>query len=171
MTRISPNTRIIFLDMDGVMNHIGHMKGPDPIDPECIKRLNEIVEATDAKVVISSTWRKYTSFNTLAGRMTKMGFVGEILDYTPCIEREFGYNAPRGCEIQLWIKRNIADGDCTYRRYIILDDDSDMLLEQRENFILTDATGGGLTINMAHRAKRTLLGLENIPNQFIGDGQ
>lgn len=164
MARIDPKTRIIFLDMDGVMNHTGFMKGPDPIDPKCLERLNEIVEATDAKVVITSTWRKYTHINEIIEHMENLGFRGEIISYTPRIDKEYGYNAPRGCEIQLWIKRNIADGDCTYRRYIILDDDSDMLLEQRENFILTDATGGGLTIHIAHVATRTLLGLENIPD-------
>lgn len=48
--------KIIFLDIDGVLNNA---KNPMPrIDPECIAKLNRILDAHhDAKIIVSSNWR------------------------------------------------------------------------------------------------------------------
>lgn len=164
---IDPTTRIIFLDMDGVMNHGEYfraVKESDPIDPECVKNLNTIIEATDAKVVISSTWRMFYNIEAMQALLDRKGFKGEVIGETPDVYSSHKYNAPRGCEIADWIKEHVERDsfDLTYRRFIILDDDSDMLLLQAEHFIHTDFMGGGLTVNAAYRAKRMLLGLENI---------
>jgi hypothetical protein len=69
--------RIIFLDVDGVLNHYDtkHRVHPETaddmpqhlqvrgsgligMDPSCVKNLATLVEKTDAEVVLSSTWRK-----------------------------------------------------------------------------------------------------------------
>jgi len=171
---IDHNTRIIFLDMDGVMNHEGYFRiandknERDPIDPVCVEYLNGIIEDTGAKVVISSTWRRWYKVEAMQNQLDHKGFKGEIIGKTPDVYSSHKYNAPRGCEIDDWIKKHIyqpADSDLlgfTYRRFIIIDDDSDMLLSQAEHYIRTDFSGGGLTRNVAYRAKRTLLGLENL---------
>src|SRR5262245_22677615 len=53
--------RVLFLDVDGVLNHeaaFTTMKlGPAPIDPACVAQLDRVVEATGAKIVLSSAWR------------------------------------------------------------------------------------------------------------------
>jgi len=61
--------RIIFLDIDGVLNNPGTYAPTAPwrgeldriirvpIAPECMQRLNTLTDATGAKVVISSSWR------------------------------------------------------------------------------------------------------------------
>lgn len=53
--------RVLFLDVDGVLNNDGvfsdHRFGPFPLDHECIRRLHEAIEATDCKIVLSSSWR------------------------------------------------------------------------------------------------------------------
>mgnify|MGYP005857029319 CR=1 FL=1 len=168
---IDPTTRIIFLDIDGVMNHAIYFKRRkegkferDPIDPECVQYLNRIIAATGAKVVISSTWRMHYDIEYMQTILDQKGFEGEVIGETPDVYSSHKYNAPRGCEIKDWIKKHVErdNYDLTYRRFIILDDDSDMLLSQAEHFIRTDFMGAGLTENLAYRAKRTLLGLENI---------
>ena len=45
--------KVIFLDVDGVMNSADN----EWLDMKCVDNLHMIVEATDAKVVISSSWR------------------------------------------------------------------------------------------------------------------
>ena len=63
--------KIIFLDFDGILNHEAFYKERyekrndgnviehpyNQIDPKCVANLNNLCEATGAKIVISSTWR------------------------------------------------------------------------------------------------------------------
>lgn len=163
---IDPNTRIVFLDMDGVMNHAGYYRiaksntEHDPIDPENVENLNNIIRNTGAKVVISSSWRMFYDYQTIEKLLKDKGFQGEVIGETPDISK---YSAPRGCEIQEWIYKHVECGNkLTYNRYIILDDDSDMLLRQARHFIQTDFSGGGLTENLAYKAIRCLNSFENI---------
>lgn len=46
--------RVIFLDIDGVLNN---QQSPYQIDEKRVKRLAKIVHKTNAKIVISSNWR------------------------------------------------------------------------------------------------------------------
>lgn len=58
--------KLIFLDIDGVLNDInsksrcGFFKG---IDDDKVKRLKQIVDATDAKIVLTSTWKRHWDKN------------------------------------------------------------------------------------------------------------
>lgn len=54
-----PFYKVIFLDIDGVLNDEGdeYYKGVI-IDQDMVKRLGRIVEATDADVVLSSSWKR-----------------------------------------------------------------------------------------------------------------
>lgn len=65
---------------------------------------------------------------------------------------EYKYSVPRGCEIKAWLELNKEKlGDKMSKvKYVILDDDSDMLYWQREHLFLTDAYAG-LTKNIAYR--------------------
>lgn len=57
--------KIIFLDIDGVLNNqvdeersVIKIDHPDDfISERCVTLLNELIENTGAKVVVSSTWR------------------------------------------------------------------------------------------------------------------
>ena len=52
--------KVIFLDVDGVLRH-DFYKGTEEdhgIDPEKLKLLKEIINTTNAKIVLSSTWRR-----------------------------------------------------------------------------------------------------------------
>ena len=112
---------------------------------------NDLVEEIDAKVVISSTWRM-DGKEELQFIFDAMGATFEIFDVTP----RTGYE--RGTEISKWLKDNIKPElygvhYFDFYRYAIIDDDSDMLLNQGPHFFQTD-NYSGLTPNTCYKIKR-----------------
>lgn len=137
--------KLCFLDFDGVLNSMYFMlanqkkwnthDGLGMIDEEAIKLLNQVIEKTNAKVVISSTWRLVFDMPTLVGFLKTKGFVGEVIGRTPnpypTAEDDLGNPcsySTRGQEIVRWIKgydhRTCLHGEIA--NYVILDDTSDM---------------------------------------------
>lgn len=52
--------KVLFLDIDGVINRFKYYddgKLNNELDEDCIKRLSNIIESTNCKIVISSTWK------------------------------------------------------------------------------------------------------------------
>jgi len=161
-------TKIIFLDFDGVLNSqlyfvkrhaeklAGHNLGfAGDLDPTAVGFLNELIEKTGAKVVVSSTWRIGMTAEDLQELLEKVGFKGEVIGVTPDLSSG---SCLRGNEILEWIKDNraIVGADYSdYRQYVIFDDDSDMLYWQRNNYFQCDGYVG-LTPNICYRAKRFL---------------
>jgi hypothetical protein len=117
-----PKPPIIFLDFDGVLNSsrfvkdLGEKWTMNEIDPVAVQRLNKIVEATGAKIVISSTWRILSSLDELKKIIADNGGRVDIIGETP----DLGWE--RGHEIQAWL-----DGNPGHDNFIILDDNSDMV--------------------------------------------
>ena len=151
--------KIIFLDIDGVIatpeTLIDGMWG---LTPSKQTLLGEILEATDAELVISSSWRHHTVELTKE-YFEKKGFqfVEKIIGVTIRAyhyiskEEKIHLSIPRGVEIKQWLDTHIhSDNGKNWERktlnkdysYVILDDESDMLLEHRENFINTDGVEG-----------------------------
>jgi hypothetical protein len=159
--------KIIFLDIDGVLNHErfykerfekryeeGAIAHPySEIDPECITNLNKLIEETGAKVVISSTWR-HSGLEYCLDVLKFHGFEGDIIGVTPDLRHD---DCLRGNEILKWIKNNkhLVGDYYNFTEYVILDDDSDMLYWQRNNFLLIDRFVG-LTRGDIFRAKKIL---------------
>jgi len=153
---------IIFLDIDGVLNcqlHYekrkaeGRLNAKDhPYSEICQERvswLNGLCESVDAKVVISSTWR-HSGIDYCKDVLTKCGATFDIIDITPSIRFK---GSVRGNEIKAWIEDNyvlLNKHSHEFHTYAIIDDDSDMLLWQREHFFQTDSYSG-LTPNTCHR--------------------
>jgi hypothetical protein len=82
-----------------------------------VKRLNWILAETDAKVVISSSWRHGYKLVDFQEMMKSAGVRADIIDFTPT---KGGYKV-RGQEIDAWLsKRDDVE------RFVILDDDNDM---------------------------------------------
>ena len=137
--------KVIFLDIDGVLNSVdwakrnaskdkvGFMSMFDrhagQIDPDALWRLIKIVNKTDAKIVISSTWRLLHSISEIDSIFQDLGWLGgaPIIGRTPSLN-----NAPRGLEIHTWLQDNPH-----VSKFIIIDDDSDMLDDQMDNFVHT----------------------------------
>lgn len=116
--------KVLFLDIDGVVNcktttqrHRGYIG----IDPYMAFLVGRIVEATDAKVVLSSSWRYFED-----GRAEVERQVVKCIDVTPNLPISGGVEAcERGNEIQAWLTEHPE-----VERYAILDDDSDFLPDQ-----------------------------------------
>lgn len=113
------------------------------VDPECVKHLNEIIEKSDAEVVVSSSWRFIHTIPALQKILEFQGLKGEIIDITPIDVR--GKNVLRGDEIQAWLHLNLE-----YDQFCILDDDTDMC-HLSDHLIRTDRAVG-LTAEDAQRA-------------------
>lgn len=151
---------LIFLDVDGVLNNNSYRTDPpNLICPHNIVNLNKIIEATKAKIVISSSWRETITTEFLKS----FGCIGEVIGYTPRLsfhcekEPTYRYSVPRGCEIKAWIELNKADlgVKVSKLKYVILDDDSDMLYWQRDKFLWVDPHNG-ITPSIAHKAIQIL---------------
>ncbi len=153
--------KIIFLDCDGVLNRVPceHPEYDDhietdsgPVSKRCVNMLNKIVKETGAKIVVSSVWRYDGEkvFDALKAGGVEAEFVG--------LTGRAGKWGLRGNEIRGWIQENeeiIGKKYYDFREYVILDDDSDMLLWQKDNFINVDPYVG-ITESVAFRAIKIL---------------
>jgi hypothetical protein len=156
---------VVFLDMDGVLNSVEWFRSqecldadkgiaPDPhtdywwtrmIDPAAVERLNQIVEATEAKVVISSSWRYHNDPPTMQRYLDARGFRGEVIGRTPLAHqlpegiRDMG--GIRGQEIQTWLVKNVplmVDG------FVILDDMGAGAFAHMATYLVQSTWGFGL---------------------------
>lgn len=137
--------KIIFLDIDGVLNthkSIGRF-GFDFIDHILVALVARIVRETQAKIVLSSTWRVEEKDRELATRALREQDL-EIHDCTPVLVGE-----DRHVEIRAWLDKNQVE------RFAILDDDPDAKIEG--SFFRTDENLG-LTVEIAERVIRHLAG-------------
>lgn len=134
---------VLFLDMDGVLNSATYLRGhrrisarltpntedmsdderwADTIDPIAVDRLNRILKTTNARAVLSSSWRyRFSEVEPLSRIMKMRGFAGELIDRTP-LRGEVDKKLPsdRGYEVATWLKR-YPEVD----RFVILDDSND----------------------------------------------
>lgn len=145
--------KLIFLDIDGPLNVIpqGHDEYGGIFHQHFVDNLAKIIDATGAKIVLSSSWRK-SSLKIMQEMWVKRGLPGEIIDVTPTLRLRkggsiifwndklnqkktpsiSGYSIPRGCEIDYWIRNEAAE---TIESYVIIDDDTDMLMHQKDKFV------------------------------------
>lgn len=128
--------KVIFLDIDGIINSEDYalyryeskkFDLDEFIDERAVALLNYIIKKTDAKVVLSSSWRGDRE-NT-EKRLKAGGFKYDIFDITPYEPTRY-----RGKEIKMWIDKYEKDHE-PLESYVIIDDDDDMLPEQKNNFV------------------------------------
>lgn len=141
--------RLLFLDIDGVLNSdLWYQQQKEAsttgllqhLDPRCVKQLNKVLEKTQAKVVISSNWRKRYSKTVIENALISAGFKGHILAVTPDLTSH-NQDLVRGNEILKWCRENESLLGCRYQHYTsyaILDDNNDMLYWHRNHFFQTD---------------------------------
>lgn len=125
--------KLIFLDIDGVLvnrdsfrlprtAHGGYKATFCTAHPSCVEQLNRIVEATGARVVLSSVWRLH-GVRVMREVFAKWGVNAKIVGRTPDLRStaETILTVQRGDEINAWLsKREGVD------RFVIIDDDADM---------------------------------------------
>jgi hypothetical protein len=107
--------KVLFTDIDGVLNcrktH-NPRKLPYVVDPLLLARFEKILKATQAKVVLSSTWR-YDPAGLFSAKHWGIPFE-DVLPDMP--------GRPRRDEILSWLSANP-----TVTRYAVLDDEDDEL--------------------------------------------
>lgn len=123
--------RILFLDINGVLNSTafyrrrGVLRGggiASLIDPDTITRLNRLLDATGAQIVLTSTWRRGDLFEKVKDAFRIHGVHGAIIDATPDLFHLRNLTPQwRGAEIQLWLHTHAADAP-----HVIIDDGDDM---------------------------------------------
>ena len=69
--------KVIFLDIDGVLNSEASLMEDDSLEEALILNLKELIEKTDAEIILSSSWR--VMFNQLRRLMDRLGKIGLYL--------------------------------------------------------------------------------------------
>ena len=159
--------KVVFLDIDGVLNVIpqGHDAFGGIFHSDFVDNLKRIIDETDAKIVISSSWR-HSGLQKMLDMWEFRNLPGEVIGVTPDLYRFLDFEGERtmvrGDEIQAVL--NIHP-EITH--YVILDDDTDMLKHQLGNFVQTSNNinhpdcidiGYGLTKECTNRVIRILNG-------------
>lgn len=152
--------KVIFLDFDGVLNShqsatFWHNKRDQKqwnnelyqqwqgslkeylafeFCPIALSNVEELFRRVpDLKIVVSSTWRFGETPETLAKILAPAKLVaGAIIDVTPSFR-----DGCRGDEIKYWLDHHPEVTD-----YVIIDDDADMLEDQKKNFVHTSSLHG-----------------------------
>ncbi len=140
--------KVIFLDFDGVLNGIRYInlmtrenKFGILLDPERLELLKQIVDETDAKIVLSTSWREHWNRNPQ--------FCDEIGDEINQTFGEYGLEiysktpditAQREYQIESWLKEHTEA-----ESFIVLDDMAMDLPFLNHRFIRTSGFLGGLT--------------------------
>lgn len=105
--------KIIFLDIDGVLNAIDYQMAateePPLIDKSRLVVLKEIVDKSDAKIVLSSSWKKAWSPQCAWDTVFREAGLS-VYDITPSLGRKCD-------EIAAWLKEHPATAS-----FAILDD-------------------------------------------------
>ncbi|MEA2887781.1 MAG: hypothetical protein QOD11_2141 [Bradyrhizobium sp.] len=107
--------KIIFLDIDGVLNcdrTPNPRKFPYIVDKKLLARLKKLLERTGAKVVLSSSWRCDP-----VGRLAAKHYGVPFIDICPDKPR-----SPRRNEMRAWLSAHPK-----VTRYAVLDDEDDEL--------------------------------------------
>jgi len=157
--------KVIFLDIDGVLNSMSglFMRGGQSLMDlyvEHIQVLKWVLDHTDARVVISSTWRKSRTIEELRQLFYNYGLPSRyIIDKTPVIA-----GVQRGEEIKTWLE----SAEPSIESFVVLDDDSDMDAV-RDNFVQTHFDHG-LTYAEGMKAICVLNNCEAI-DVLRGDGR
>lgn len=133
----------IFLDVDGVLNSINKLKevynktkkahsGYNyPFGENAIENLKEIVEKTNSKIIITSTWRKNRIGKMiLLKKLKEYGIDDKVVGYTNII------NDNREEEIKEYLRRNP-----NIKNFIIIDDSS-KLIDLIDRLVKTDVFYG-----------------------------
>ena len=127
--------KYIFLDFDGVIK-------------KAVANLLHLVERSDAKIIISSTWR-LQGMEYILKLWQEHHMPGEVIGLTPScnsvnfsnvdgVEEWQGLHVSKGLEIAEWLRLNAKEP----YRYVIFDDEEDFLFSQREHLVKVEGSKG-----------------------------
>ena len=144
--------KVIFLDFDGVLNSNTYFinskeKQPFFLEDEKMFLLNRIINETNAKIVLSTSWREIWGTDLEIAKKLKEYFDSfniEIFDVTQCI------NYDRPTEINTWLDNHYVDS------FVILDDITGPWFNLEKNVVITNSDYQGLTENDVKKAVKIL---------------
>jgi hypothetical protein len=118
--------KVVFLDIDGVLNHEMRPKGMSLegpwMDPEHTAHLEQLRQTEPFVIVFSTSWRITHSQEALTSDLRVAGCDAPVIGCTPngAYDSVRGlYRASvRGFEIAAWLRENLAEVDS----YVVLDD-------------------------------------------------
>ena len=168
--------KVIFLDVDGVLNSDRTLYEDISLEDDLILNLKEIVDKTEAKIILSSSWRLSTE--AIAKLMDKLDKFGLAISGMTCdsvdldwlkkykfdttkkyLDTKFDYDEnkqikithDRGAEIFKWLHDH---DDCAY---VILDDEiEDVKPYFNESVIVKTSYKTGLTKEDVKKAVQIL---------------
>lgn len=161
--------KVIFLDVDGVLNSYStkeKIAGYTFVSDPKVRLLKEIIERTNAKVVLSSTWRygwcmdhpefatdsdnaDIILFKAFKDKLNSFGI--ELISYTSDFDN-------RGEEIDYWLKHWKGE---PIESFIILDDMCGNKLRPHSQYLIQTSLSEGLNKNHVERAVKMLNGITN----------
>lgn len=125
--------KVIFLDIDGVMNSVYDRFSIKLETEEHFLLLKELVDISSAKIVLSSSWRiSERNRNEIQDRLKDFGM--EFIDFTPV--HKHGY-VKRGEEIREWLEKHPE-----VENFVILDDEGDMCEFKEKHLVQTNMFEG-----------------------------
>jgi hypothetical protein len=136
--------KLLFLAIDGVIiNRESSKINYDNPDPNCVARLNQLIEQSGAKIVVTGAWRISRGVNELQQLLDRWNVRCMVIAKTP--------DGPRGCKrgdeigkfFQEWQGEEIES-------IVILDDDADF--GQFLLHLVHTRFESGLTLNNAEMA-------------------
>lgn len=149
--------KVIFLDIDGVVN-CWNTKERAPsrvvgVEQRLISHIKKIIEATGAKIVLSSTWRKAWAFHLnddkdwgyLRDEFAKQGI--DFFDYTPSRK-----DSRRGKEIEEWLENTKHK----IYSYVVIDDEIFDIRNFHKGHIVKTSFDTGITLHNANMAIKIL---------------
>ena len=141
--------KVIFLDIDGVMNHEA---SKEDMDTDCLYQLKRIVNQTDAKIVLTSSWKMYflrgdeNPIKLYFEKRLRL-FELELYDIAPHLG-----TGKRAAEIKQWLKEHRA-----FKSYVIIDDNMfPGFQKMSDHLCMTEFYNGGLTAEHAAKAIQIL---------------
>lgn len=123
MTDAVDKIKVLFLDIDGVLNRNGYSVGK--ILPECVEHLNRIVEDTGCKIVLSSSWRQsiyfgIVSIDGFSWMLRSHNIKENLYSYT---QKEC-HTVSRGHQIKNWLLEHPE-----VESYVVVDDSDESSFE------------------------------------------
>ena len=151
--------RLVFLDFDGVLNSASYQRkisaeltdaefftrSSKLLDSDAIERLNRVLSATGAQVVVSSTWRVGMTVAALQSLLEERGFSGVVCGVTPRLHLE------RGAEIASWLDERKDEPEHAEGVRFVIFDDGEGMGDLVSRHVKTDGEVG-LTENDCERA-------------------
>lgn len=147
--------KVVFLDIDGVMNRLDQpipygFRTLPAILPEKVVLLNKLTEVTQSGIVLSTSWRYLFTIEGWNDHFANLGIkarvIGCTLKNTESVQKilldhtgEWKDRIYRGDEINAWVCESLYDSDS----FVILDDGTDMA--PLDKFLVNTDGDTGLT--------------------------